>query len=123
MYENNDFYYEFQVKVLQTLSGLFCESFVGNSSVFSLEHSILSSYICSKFVYKIILIQGRAICVFYDGQIFFIYQTPDVFEINVILNSVSKHIIHIYLIRKIFAMESETIRETSISFTQNRSKL
>ena len=29
-----------------------------------------------------------------------LYQNPDVFEINIILNGVSKHIIYIYLIRK-----------------------
>ena len=44
LYENNEFCYEFQVKVSQTFSGLFCESFVGNSSFFSLENAILSSY-------------------------------------------------------------------------------
>ena len=51
LYENNDFCYEFSLNVLQTLSGLFCESFVVNSSVISLENSILSSYICSEFAY------------------------------------------------------------------------
>lgn len=75
LYESNDFCYEFQGKVLQTFSGVFCERFVGNSSVFSLENAILSAYSGSGCAYYMLLVQGNAIGVFYDGQKFFIFDS------------------------------------------------
>lgn len=73
MFEDHNFYYEFRVKVLQTFSGAICRQFVGNMSVFSLENAILSSYSGSSFAYYILLVQGSAIGIFYNGQKFFVF--------------------------------------------------
>lgn len=72
---DHNLYYEFRVKVLQTFSGIICGQFVGNMSVFSLENAILSLYSGSGFAYYILLVQGKAIRIFYIGQKFFVFDS------------------------------------------------
>lgn len=75
MFEDHNFYYEFRMKVLQTFSGVISGQFVGNMSVFSLENAILSSYSGSGFAYYILVVQGSAIGIFYNGQKFFVFDS------------------------------------------------
>lgn len=75
MFEDHNFYYEFRVKVLQTFSGVISGQFVGNMSVFTLENAILSSYSGSGFAYYILVVQGSAIGIFYNGQKFFVFDS------------------------------------------------
>lgn len=42
-------------------------------SVFSLENAILSSYSGSGVAYYILLVQGRTLGIFYNGQKFFVF--------------------------------------------------
>lgn len=74
-FEENNFCYEFQGKLLQTYSGVLCEDIVGNLSLFSLENAILSSYCGCGLAHYILLVEGSAIGIFYDEQKFYLFDS------------------------------------------------
>lgn len=74
-FEENNFCYEFQGKLLQTYSGVLCEDIVGNLSLFSLENAILSSYCGCGLAHYILLVEGSVIGIFYDEQKFYLFDS------------------------------------------------
>lgn len=74
-FEENNFCYEFQVQLLQTYNGVLCEDFVGNLSLFLLENAIHSCYRGCGLAHFILLVEGSAIGIFYDGQKFYLFDS------------------------------------------------